>query len=349
MPALAFASIGVVPPSRSPSSPPVWSRDRRIRWWFAVAIAIGMVIGFLIGRWALATSHPARAKLNLAVLPVATALAPVEATPLGPREAVQAWLAAQKAQGHLKRASVLYHPLDGSEGFDLDPEQVYRPASMLKVPLMMLWLQRAERVPGELERLLTYPSQAQDEREDPHGPGSLQPGHAYTVADLLRRMVVESRNDARYVLATALEPDALPTFYASLGVHLGTDAAGDSTVSAHDYAKVFHALFADHWLHANTEQQARTWLQHATFRAGLAAGVPAGVPIAHKFGLRLDRGPHGAIVGAELHECALVSLSSRPSLLCVMTSGRDPNELARVLAGVARLVYRDASRTGSTR
>jgi beta-lactamase class A len=340
MHALDFASIGVIPPSRSSTSPRALSRDRRLRWWFVVAIAIGMVIGFLIGRWALAVSQPARGHLSVAV-------PSVPATPIRRREAVQAWLAAQKARGHLQRASVLYHPLDGSEGFELDPEQIYRPASMLKVPLMMLWLQRAERVPGELERLLPYPSQAHDEREDPHGPGALQPGHAYTVADLLRRLVIESRNDARYVLAAALEPEALPTFYASLGVHLGTDGAGDSTVSARDYAKVFQALFGDHWLHATAEQQARTWLEHATFRSGLAAGIPAGVPIAHKFGLRLDRAPHGAVVGADLHECALVSLPERPSLLCVMTTGRDPNELATVLAGVARLVYQDASPTAS--
>jgi len=82
-------------------------------------------------------------------------------------------------------------------------------------------------------------------------------------------------------------------------------------------------------------EKALKYLSHIDFHEGIAGGVPAGVPVASKFGEKvLD---DGKVV--ELHEFGIVYHPRGPYLLGVMTKGSDLGRQSAVIREISRLIY----------
>lgn len=63
--------------------------------------------------------------------------------------------------------------------------------------------------------------------------------------------------------------------------------------------------------------------------------IPSDVKVAHKFGERY----YGDI--KQLHDCGVIYYPENPYLLCVMTIGKDFEDLAEVISHVSDVVYRE--------
>lgn len=80
-------------------------------------------------------------------------------------------------------------------------------------------------------------------------------------------------------------------------------------------------------------------LAESDFTSGLAAGVPAGTPVAHKFGEReID-----LVSLDQIHDCGIVYYSKHPYLLCVMTQGTDINKQISAIKQISSSVYEQVS------
>lgn len=255
----------------------------------------------------------------------------------GLRAAVAQRIAAAKAAGKVSQVSVIYQDLEKCRGFAIEADQIFHPASLLKLPLAMAVLRRASHDPAVLQRELTFAGATQ--RED-SGPHSLVAGRAYAVRDLLERMIRWSRNDAKALLAELIGEMELREVYTSLDVPWPYgEGAVDAAISGRHIARILRTLYDASWLDAAASDQLLQLLAESEHRAALPSGVPAGVKVSHKWGHRLLPGPARL---HQFHDCGIVYAPAQPLLLCVLTEGPREAELHALIGQIAQVVTASA-------
>ena len=211
------------------------------------------------------------------------------------------------------------------------------PASLAKVPIVIACLRQAEESPTFLARSVRYEG-LPEERE----PGFMNPevnleqGQVYTVSELIRRVGVYSDNAAARLLASLVDPGALATVNADLGLPDAGAAGSGGRISPREYGAVFRVLYNASYVGKPLSRLVLEAFAGSTFELGLVAGVPSGTVVAHKFGVWEGNDPAGPL---QLHDCGIVYHRGNPYLLCVMTTGDNYVEMAAAIATVARFVH----------
>lgn len=266
------------------------------------------------------------------------------------RTSLQREIDAAKAAGRASHVSVYLRDLDRGRWFEIEAETRYRPASLLKVPLLIAWLQQAQHEPGLLERQLRWdPPRELQLHDDPNMPGALEVGKSYKVRDLLEKMIIWSRNDAKFLLAAFIDPHKVDETYLALGVppiYPHPDTPGPSeeiTLNVGQMGRFFRLLYNASWLDRAQSDLALEMMTHTEFHDGLTAGLPPGTKFSHKFGIRIARAadevPAPPSEAEQLHDCGIVYAPNSPYLLCVMTKGRDHSGLVKVLKRVSAATW----------
>lgn len=238
------------------------------------------------------------------------------------------------------RVSVYYRDLIDGPWFGIHEDAPYNPASLMKLPVMIAWLKRAEGDRTALGRTFTF-----DEAEYPGRAQATQPrktlsqGGRYTVEELLRYMLSYSDNRAMWLLYRDLRQEELGDVLDEMDI--SNDArSGENQVSAHGYSGFFRILFNASYLGREMSEYALHLLTAEDFPQGIQAGVPRGVTIAGKFGEYLPEGPGGEV---QLHEFAIVYHPRGPYILGIMTRGRDWAAQAGVIRDVSSAVYAEVT------
>ena len=242
------------------------------------------------------------------------------------------------AGGEAQRVSLYFRDLDNGPFFGIREEELFTGASLLKVPLVMAALLQTQDRPGFLARTVRF-----EDYPDEDSPGQYVPeqrlvrGQIYPVDELLRRAAAQSDNAATGVLNRIVEPKYVGRVYHELDLSLSpTGQTGARSISPRSYGRLFRVLYNASYLERPLSERALGYFAESTFRAGLAAGVPPGTTVAHKFGIYSIP---GRTPTAQLHDCGIVYRPGRPYFLCVMTEGRDPDTLASVIRQISREVY----------
>ncbi len=248
------------------------------------------------------------------------------------QEQVKKYIAEQKKLGTVTDVALYFRDLQNGGWFGVNESITFSPSSLLKVPLMMSALYASERNPSLLAKEVVF------ERADPTLPQTvpvdepLTLGSTYSLNTLMERMITESDNDAASMLYRALGPATVNKTYRDLGLK-EPELGNDYTTTVHDYASFFRILYNSTYLTFPDSERALELLTRADYRDGLVAGVPAGVPVAHKFGER-EVGDLN-----QLHDCGIVYEAQRPYLLCIMTRGNDRKKLSGVIQALSNIMY----------
>ena len=243
------------------------------------------------------------------------------------------------AAGRADHVSVYFRDLNNGPWTGVNEDEKFSPASLLKVPLMMAYLKQGERDPGLLEQQATFLEEVPGVTPNISPAEQLEVGHTYSVDELLARMIVFSDNQAGFILLDYIDPQKLEQVYRHLGVvPPGPDVPEDyMTVKA--YASFFRIMFNASYLSREMSEKALEYLSRSAFDKGLRAGVPAGIPVASKFGERgLETGVN------QLHDCGIIYFPAHPYLLCVMTRGRSFDVQSSVIARLSRVTYAEVYR-----
>ncbi|HYV33420.1 MAG TPA: serine hydrolase, partial [Candidatus Limnocylindria bacterium] len=244
-----------------------------------------------------------------------------------------------KNEGKLTQASVYIRDLTDNHWAGINEQAQYEPASLLKVVIMMTYLKQAEDNPGLLSQKLLYTQQLQNDSTSPYDAASnLEVGKSYKVDDLIKNMIVNSDNGAKNTLIDAIDVNALNEFYSLLNIKNPGDSTADYTISTQTYSLLFRILFNATYLNYANSEKALELLSQATFKDGLAAGLPEGVSVAHKFGEYVPES-NGEITEIGLHDCGIIYYPDHPYLLCVMTLGKNLDDLSSLIQNISRLAY----------
>jgi len=242
----------------------------------------------------------------------------------------------QIQSGKVRDMSVYYRDLSDGPWFGINEKVKYNPASMMKVPVMVAWLKRAEKDPTVLKRRFVF-----DEKSYSSPPQSIKSEHvlkagvSYTVEELLRYMMQSSDNKAMSLLYFALSSEEFSHVVDSMDVTNEEYGKYDS-VSVHGYSGFLRILYNASFLNEEMSEKALQLLSSQDFPYGLLAGVPKGTKVASKFGEYNDRENPDVI---QFHEFGIIYHPKGPYILGVLTRGDDWERQADIIKSVSAMVY----------
>jgi hypothetical protein len=246
----------------------------------------------------------------------------------------------------LKAATALEPALDVAVAYRDLATGVYRgindlevmpTGSLVKVAVMIATLKKMDDHP-ELNRLLVNyeasklpPVRVWDlPFFHPAPEREIYDQHAYSIDQLLFKMAALSSNRVAALLYGFVKPE-FDLVYSELGVkpplpELPVRDAKESLLA-------FELIFQSRFLSEASSRKAMYILSQSDFNAGLQAGLPKSIQIAHKFGTNLDdKGTYW------LHECGIV-FTARPYDVCVFTRGQNLYEMRDLIQTISKIIY----------
>ncbi len=251
----------------------------------------------------------------------------------------------QREKGHVQRLSVYFRDLQDGPWFGINQDDEFNPASMMKVPVMIAWLKRAEKDPKALTSTIFF-----DGKEDLSASQEIKPKQTiaplrrYSVNELLHYMLNYSDNNATKLLFEKLKANELDAVLDGMDIENNPTEAGNS-ISVHGYSGFFRILYNASYLNREMSEKALELLSREDFPQGISAGLPDGIPLAAKFGEQTGKGPQGEY--KQLHEFGIVYHPKSPYIIGVMTQGKDIGMLADTIREISRLIYSEVEKSTS--
>jgi beta-lactamase class A len=253
----------------------------------------------------------------------------------------------KKSTNEIKDAAVYVRTLQDGPILNVNAAVTFNPASLLKLPLYMTYMRLAEEeVPSLLDQRIEV-GQFTDVPQVFSSEQIIQTNQAYSIQELLDRMIIYSDNRAYNVLQNYLvtvyvnTSPFLETLY-GLGI-VPEEVGSDVEISIRSYASIFRQLFYATYLSKEMSERTLKVLGKSTFQGGLRGGVPLEIPLAHKFGERVLADTDNR----QLHDCGIVYMPERPYIICVMTRGTDFQILDSFITDISRMVFQEFEKRSS--
>lgn len=314
---------------------------------FTIALILAATAGWQAHKWQYHSSHLQERRVVMKGYEFTSPLLDVELPegvnidyePQPFKYKVRAFIKERIAAGQAKNIAVYYRDLHSGPWFGINRDIEFNPASMMKVPVMIAWLKRAEKEPAILNRRMTF-------REDRSNPipeqytkpaRTLIPGQSYPVEELLRYMINYSDNRATLLLYQALSEEDINDVMSSMDINNNPTQEGNS-LTIHGYSGFFRILYNAAYLNRDMSEKALRLLSFQDFALGISAGVPKDVKVAAKFGEIVPQDPSEDI---QLHEFGIVYHPKGHYILGVMTRGSDYSSQAAIIRDVSALIYNE--------
>jgi beta-lactamase class A len=247
---------------------------------------------------------------------------------------------------------VAFRDLAKPDTLYLGADELFHAASTMKVPVMIELFRRIDRGQTTLDQRVELGNQfvsivdgspyALDAKDDSDSLVYSWVGTRVTVRDLLEHMITRSSNLATNTLIGLVGASAANATAHALGardirVLRGVEddkayAAGmNNMTTARDLATLMAAIESGAAASRASCDSMRAILLRQQFNDEIPAGLPPGVPVAHKTGQ----------ITEHLHDAAIVYPKGRaPYVLVVLTRGIPDEKVARsLIADISRLVY----------
>ncbi|MEI6853116.1 MAG: serine hydrolase, partial [Bacteroidota bacterium] len=245
----------------------------------------------------------------------------------------------KKRAGVITTASVYLNDINTACHIEVNPDELYDPASIMKVSMMISYLKEAESNPALLKKRYLYEGNVNLTTTATIKDKTLEKGKSYTVEELLRCMIAYSDNEAFSLLARNIGKQTFRLLNEDFDIPMvtdnnnGPDHRPNFIANINSVSRFFRVLYNASYLDRTMSQYALKLLTQSTYKDGLLKGIDPSVKVAHKFGERMENGI------AELHEFGIVYMKDRPYLLGVMTKGKDLKQLPEILSGISKITY----------
>ncbi len=263
--------------------------------------------------------------------------------PAGKRKA--AWASLKKEIEHELKgfsgvAGIVVKDLDKNWEINTNKDLRIPSASMVKIPVMMSYFSAAHDGALSLQDTVEISNS-----EKAPGSGTLKfeiPGKAFTIEDLIRRMITESDNTATNMLINHLGFDALNDYFKKLGLK-NTNLSRkmmdfkerkrgvENYTTAAEIAYLLEKLYRGRFLNAEASRQCIEILAHQKMKDRIPKKLPDEVIVAHKTGLE----------NFLCHDAGIVYTDKGNFLICVLTKHKNKTaqEAKAVIAEISLLTY----------
>ncbi len=246
-------------------------------------------------------------------------------------------IADQVSQNNAQFISIYYRDLNNGPWIGIKEKELFSPASLIKVPVMMAYYKEAETHPEILQKLIVNKEiyNPEDQNIDPET--TVIANKEYSVEELINRMIIYSDNQAYETLAENIDNSKIYHIYDLLGINLSKakDNPSGNIIRVKDYAAFYRILFNASYLNQTMSEKALKLLTQTKYTNALRAGVPKNIDVAHKFGERQFLPSHEK----QLHDCGIIYHPQKPYLLCVMTRGQDFDNLSQTIKKISAATF----------
>jgi beta-lactamase class A len=247
----------------------------------------------------------------------------------------------EKSAKHIIRASVFYRDLNTRRWFGVDDIDKFYPASLIKLPVAIMYYKMAELQPDVFDKELQIPADEGDNSDQYYPPADpLMPGKTYTVREMIRHMLQYSDNAPFSTLADAGKIFRDKVF-SDLNIYEPPAGEGEGAwnINARNYANIFRMLYNASYVNVHSANEILSILSQSTFEKGIVAGVPKNVKVAHKFGEAAGTDENNNVKSRILNDCGIVYKPDNPYILCIMTEGNNYPEIEKTIQRISKAAY----------
>ncbi|MBN2854282.1 serine hydrolase [Patescibacteria group bacterium] len=235
----------------------------------------------------------------------------------------------------IESASVYFRDLNNGPWINYNPEEKFSPASLMKVPLLIAYLKKAESNKSFLEEKINSENAKSylDPNIDPRL--TIEQNTDYSVLELLEMMIIHSDNAAAQVLLNNLSYYEIDYVYYDLGLN-PNEWQEDNFLTVRDYSSFFRILYNASYLNREMSEFALSILAKSEYDAGIKSGIKdKNIIVSHKFGER------GIGNSKQLHDCGIIYNYDKPYLLCIMTRGDDFLKIREAIKEISQVFYQE--------
>ncbi|MDB5188995.1 MAG: hypothetical protein JWM92_593 [Candidatus Nomurabacteria bacterium] len=261
------------------------------------------------------------------------------------------YIASATTQNNATNISVYFRQLNADRWVGINADELYAPASMLKVVSMVAFLREAQKDPTLLSKSITVTTNS-DTSQDFYPPAHpAQVGQSYPAQELLSDMIIDSDNNSALAVDAFVGKTLINKTYTDLQMPTPDQKNSIDLYSPKMFSRVFRSLYNGAYLSDDISNQALELMSKTTFTQGLVAGVPSGTVVAHKFGERtiVPASGSSAPTVRELHDCGIIYAPNDPYLLCVMTKGTDFPSLQKVISDISGIAWKSVAQLDASK
>jgi beta-lactamase class A len=249
------------------------------------------------------------------------------------KEKLNTTIAQLKSEGTLEKASVYFKELNNLNWIQAGDASEYYPASMLKIAILLNVLKVSEAKSGFLDQQLQLTNTTGfGVMEKPSKP--LEKGKFYTVRELLEAMILRSDNDATSVLFGVIDEAEYTDMYSKLNIPQPDPDDFFYRMSPANMAKFYRVLYNVSYLNETNSEYALKLLTQTEFSGGLAAGIPSGAKVAHKFGEHFTEGN-----AKQFHDSGIVYFNGSAYVVVIMTEGKELPKLEQAVSKLSEVCF----------
>ena len=240
------------------------------------------------------------------------------------------------AREDLMTGSVYFRDLNDGPWVGINENELFTPASLLKVPIMIAYFKSREIDPLIAKKRIVYhaiDAMPQNIKDD----FVFIEGKEYTLAELVEIMIKYSSNRAAELVVQNIDASTIVKVFHDFDIPNPSAGVTEDYMSVKTYAAFFRILYNASYINSADSEEALKILNESLFKKGLVAGLPSGVLTSHKFGERVYT--RDGIEIKQLHDCGIVYAGKRNYILCVMTRGSDFLKLEATIKDVSKIVY----------
>jgi beta-lactamase class A len=242
-----------------------------------------------------------------------------------------------KEQYSLGYISLYFRDLNEGQWAGVNEKEVFSPASLLKVPLLISLLHQAENEPNLLNKKVIISADDLFDRmsQNINFENNVLVNQEYSIWEITESMIKKSDNTATAALIKNIKNDDIGSVFRSVGVPY-KDSISEVDVRVKDYAGFFRILYNASYLNREMSEKALELLTESEYKDGIVAGVPSNIKVAHKFG---ERSFGDLNTDLQLHDCGIVYYPNKPYILCIMTRGNDFKNQAKSIRDLSKYIY----------
>ncbi len=244
--------------------------------------------------------------------------------------------------------SYYFRDLNNGLWTGVNEKETFAPASLMKIPVMIAILKKAETHPDVFDLEIVYDSINDNRIEEDQGIKKIH-GQHYSMDELIEMMIDYSDNFATLTLLKYIGEEAVQKVESDLNIRIKPEYTELSNfVTVKNYAGFFRILYNASYLNSEMSQRALTYLSKAEYKEGIRKAIPDSIVVAHKYGKRDISGVGTKLESIQLHHFGLIYYPGKPFLLGIMTRGSNLVQKKRIIYELSKITFEEVHKQASS-
>lgn len=264
------------------------------------------------------------------------------------RDKIDAYIKKESALSPDLQVSYYFRDLNNGLWTGINEKEYFAPASLMKIPVMIAILKKAETHPDVFDLEMVYDSINNSLIDEDQGMAKVHGKH-YSMNELIEMMIDYSDNFATLTLLKYIGEEAVQKVEKDLNISIKPEYTELSNfVTVKNYAGFFRILYNTSYLNPEMSQKALTYLSKAVYNEGIRKAIPDSIMVAQKYGKRDIQANGSKLESVQLHHFGLVYYPGKPFILGIMTRGSNLTQKKRIIYELSKITFEEVHSQASS-